>query len=133
MLRALGALSRPPSPDPLRFSVDERSAVERCLAGWPGAGHYIVFCIGGTEADKDWGDQVLRSLSDRHSDLGVLAMGAEEEGQRSERLLEFWPGPTLNLCSRFQRPRQAGRVVLGRGGHKSLYTSDWVSRVPPSA
>jgi ADP-heptose:LPS heptosyltransferase len=106
LLRVIGAESaQDRTPDwTFAFTQTEYRTAEDVLAGWAGRERYILFSLGAKLPDKDWGDtnwtHVLDRLSADRPNLGLVAIGAQDESPRTQRMLAAWRGPTLNLCGR---------------------------------
>jgi heptosyltransferase III len=106
LLRAVAALGEAGVDEDaawdLRLGADEVSAAARALAPVSGASGVLAFSIGTKVPANDYGDanwgEVLTRLGDLRPDLAVVGLGAPGEAARTDRLLERWPGPSLNLC-----------------------------------
>jgi ADP-heptose:LPS heptosyltransferase len=127
LMRAIGAGGRPLDPEDfaLHLSAAEVAEGRRCLeeAGI-GAG-FLAFSIGAKLAVNDWGDlrwtRCLAEIARVSDGLALVAFGAQAEALRSQRLLDAWPGTTLNLCGRVA-PRVSAAVLARAGvflGHDS--------------
>src|SRR5262249_41595673 len=72
-------------------------------------------CAGAKCDVKDWTDpnwsQLLRAVSKDDQGLGLVALGSQDESERSARLLDEWSGPKLNLCGAIRGPRIAAAVL----------------------
>jgi heptosyltransferase-3 len=103
LLRAVDADSDEPDWT-FPFTVEERAMAATCLADWPGKARYILFSLGAKLPDKDWGDanwiRVLGHLSAQAPDLGIVAIGAAGESERTRHVLASWQGPQLDLCGK---------------------------------
>jgi heptosyltransferase-3 len=103
LLRAIGAESQPEDWT-FPFTGAERVEAAAALNGWPGKNRYILFSLGAKLPDKDWGNpnwtRVLDRLSAAAPGLGIVAIGAANESERSRAILAAWKGPTLDLCGR---------------------------------
>ncbi len=101
-LRAVGL----PWPDKveINFNADEQNQADKIIADNFTNTPYIAFSIGGKLPDKDWGDlnwgRVLESLTSIRPSLGLMLIGAEDEGERTSGLAQNWGGPVLNLCGK---------------------------------
>ena len=106
--------------DPANRSLDitaaERQRAGATIENWPGAARFMAFCTGTKWPENDWSDArwsaLLADLTVRHSDLGLMAIGAAEDRDRSDRLMQIWRGPSLNLCGA-TTPR-TGAALLAR-------------------
>jgi len=128
MVRALAALGPIDLADPanwdLRFTPDERARAAAALAPLGGRA-FLGINMGGKDASKDWGDANWQALIDRlaqaHGDLGLVAVGAQDDFERSGAVLSRWPGPVANLCGQLS-PRESGAALGGAAlfiGHDS--------------
>ncbi|PWU10817.1 MAG: glycosyltransferase family 9 protein [Verrucomicrobia bacterium] len=65
---------------------------------------WIVASVGTKSDTNDWTEpnwlELIRSLRAKYSERGWAMIGAETEFQRSERFLNEWLGPKVNLCGR---------------------------------
>lgn len=98
----------------LKLSEQERAAAETTLA--PNATNAPVLAVSiGAKIDvKDWGDKnwstLLQILSAKLSGWRLITIGAAVERQRSQKLLESWSGPAMNLCGHLSA-RESGAVL----------------------
>jgi len=101
----------------LRFTADERARAAAALAPLAGRA-FLGINMGGKDASKDWGDANWQALIDRlaqtYGELGLVAVGAQDDFDRSGAVLGRWPGPVANLCGQLS-PRESG-AALGRSG-----------------
>jgi ADP-heptose:LPS heptosyltransferase len=80
--------------------------------------HQISKFIGlsiGTKMDvKDWTFAnwrlLVRQLASKYPQLGIVGIGAAEERQNTDAVLQLWPGPTLNVCGMFS-PRTSAALL----------------------
>lgn len=128
LARALAALGPIDLADPanwdLRFTADERVRAAAALAPLGGRA-FLGINMGGKDASKDWGDANWQALIDRlaqtHGGLGLVAVGAQDDFERSGAVLSRWPGPVANLCGALS-PRESGAALGGAAlfiGHDS--------------
>lgn len=115
-LAALGAIDlADPANWDLRFTDDERARAQAALEPLGGRA-FLGINMGGKDASKDWGDANWQALIDRlgatHGDLGLVAVGAREDFERSGAVLARWPGPVANLCGALS-PRESGAALGG--------------------
>jgi heptosyltransferase-3 len=117
LARCLSVLGQIDFNDPafwdLRFTAVETTAAHRFLA--PLADHdFIVAHVGGKVAANDWGDDnwsaILRHISRRWPDLGLLVVGSDDERERNDRLMAQWTGPALNGAGMLS-PRVSGATM----------------------
>lgn len=108
----------------LRFTPDERARAQAALAPIGGQA-FIGINMGGKDASKDWGDANWLALIERlgrtHGTLGLVAVGAPDDFDRSGAVLARWPGPVANLCGALS-PRESGAALGGAAlfiGHDS--------------
>ncbi len=118
LLRVIGAAE---SPDwTFAFTPPERQEADAVLADWAGRERYILFSLGAKLPDKDWGDsnwlRVLDQVSAAYPTLGLVAIGAQDESARTQRMLAAWRGPILNLCG-----RTAPRISALMGTRAAFY------------
>ncbi|NQV56042.1 MAG: glycosyltransferase family 9 protein [Rhodospirillales bacterium] len=77
---------------------------------------YIAFSLGAKLPDKDWGDRnwqrVLSIITEKHPELGLMAIGSGDEFERTERLISGWGGPRANLCGKTE-PRISALAMKG--------------------
>lgn len=118
LLRAVGGESANARIWRITFTEEEKQTAADHLDNWPARGNpghrFIAFSIGGKFPDKDWGDTnwrtLLTQLSEATPNVGLIAIGAENEKERSASLLTHWSGPTLNLCG-LTAPRVSALVM----------------------
>lgn len=98
----------------LRLTVDEQRAATTALTPLTFGRPLISASIGARAAEKDWGDGNWRTLLERLAptarDHALVMLGADVERERSEALLQCWPGERLNLCGRL-RPRESAAAL----------------------
>lgn len=108
LLRCLKSLGDPgiDSEDAfdLNLSQSDECAARSALDSIPPDARILAVSIGAKVDVKDWGEQkwseLIRLLNHRLPNLAVVTLGAEVEGERSQRMLELWDGPKVNLCGR---------------------------------
>jgi heptosyltransferase-3 len=109
----------------LRLVPAEREAAMRTLANWEGRDEFVAFSIGTKWPENDWGDtswqRVFDIVSGRKPGVGLVAVGASGESDRSAQLLEAWRGPTLNCCGSISPRESAGLIerAVCFAGHDS--------------
>jgi ADP-heptose:LPS heptosyltransferase len=108
----------------LRFTPAERARAAGALAPLQGRA-FLGINMGGKDASKDWGDAnwsaLIGHLARDHGQMGLVAVGAREDFDRSDAVLEGWPGPVANLCGLLS-PRESGAALGGAAlfiGHDS--------------
>ncbi len=98
----------------LRLSEEERSAAARKVKALPEKIPIISVSIGAKCSVKDWEDanwvELFRRLGGMYPGHALVMIGAKVERQRSEKLLNNWRGPTLNLCGELS-PRESAAVL----------------------
>lgn len=102
----------------LRLTADEIDEAARIFAetfrkGQHDGGRRLLgLSIGTKQAINDWGDAnwrvVLQSL--RSLGYGLFIFGGPEDRQRSQDLVEGWPGTVLNLCGKIS-PRVSAAML----------------------
>lgn len=114
LLRVIGAPSGQMAKCRLDFKSDEiQKAALIVTKGMP-AEKFIAFSIGAKLPDKDWGDEnwstVLKAITASDEKLGIILIGALDERDRCDNLIQSWRGPTLNLCGETE-PRLSALVM----------------------
>lgn len=103
-----------PSNWSLKLTDAEHAVAEQTLRGWEGREKFMVFSIGTKWTENDWGDanwrRVFEIVSDRHPDVGLVAIGAPGESERSAELMNAWRGPRLNCCGGLS-PRESAALI----------------------
>lgn len=98
----------------LRLSGAETGRARALLAPVAAGGRILAMSIGAKTDVQDWGDAnwsaLLGRIGPRLPGWGLVALGVEEERERSEALLAAWPGPRLNLCGSTS-PRESAAVL----------------------
>lgn len=73
---------------------------------------FVALSVGTKQSVNDWGDAnwqiVLDGLKNRK--ICLVTIGGAEDRPRSQELIKFWPGPSLNLCGAIS-PRVSGAVL----------------------
>ncbi|MDA0239278.1 MAG: hypothetical protein O3A84_04525 [Proteobacteria bacterium] len=118
LLRTVGGNSEDARIWRITFTDEERQLAAGQLTSWSSGTkdqqRFVAFSIGGKGADKDWGDpnwqSVLKEVSQANPNLGLIGIGAGNETERTDALLDHWSGPTLNLCGR-TAPRISAQVM----------------------
>jgi ADP-heptose:LPS heptosyltransferase len=107
------ALDRRESWD-LGLTASERNAARAALAGWPGAGRYLVMGTGTKIAAKDWGEANWARTAQgiARPGWGLVLIGSADEAPRAEAVARAWGGPALNLCGALA-PRVSAAVIEG--------------------
>jgi ADP-heptose:LPS heptosyltransferase len=108
----------------LRLTPEEAAAADTALAPL-GTTPFFAINMGGKVPAKDWGDDnwtaLLAALGRMTGHMGMIAVGAAEDSERSAAVLATWSGPVVDLCGRL-KPRETA-AVLGRArgfiGHDS--------------
>ncbi len=109
----------------LALTEQERSAANLALRLLPDGIPVISASIGSKWRVNDWEDanwsELLRKLCDMYPDHALVMVGAKIEYHRSQRLLDHWSGPSLNLCGDLS-PRESAAILQRAGifiGHDS--------------
>jgi heptosyltransferase III len=75
---------------------------------------YFAINMGGKAKEKDWGlpnwRALLKVLSDRYPQAGLLIIGAAEDSQRAQELASVWKGPVVDACGRLS-PRESAAAM----------------------
>jgi len=102
----------------LQLTASERAEASRCLTGHGISIPFIAASVGTKMQSKDWGESnwtaLLERLAAAHPELGMVMIGAGDERERSQRLLDRWTGPKANLCGSLS-PRISGGVLEKAG------------------
>ncbi len=106
----------------LRLSEAEYQEADRLLGG---TGPFIAFSVGTKLDVKDWTEPnweaLTQQLSARYPGLGLVALGANHDRERSDKMLDLWNGPKVNLCG--DTESRISAAVLSRAvfflGHDS--------------
>jgi len=109
----------------LKLSEDENREATRLLQGLDGLGPFVAVSVGTKVDVNDWTEpnweSLVRQLGNRYPGMGIVAMGANHDRDRSERMLEGWSGPKLNLCG--ESETRVSAAILHRAalflGHDS--------------
>ena len=116
LVRCLSALGPIDLDDPavwdLRLTDQERAVAQAALK--PLVGRAILAVnTGGKSPAQDWGDanwtEVFRQLGGS-LDVALMFVGAAEDSERAERLIQAWSGAALNLCGRLS-PRETAAAL----------------------
>lgn len=118
LARAVAVLGDARLDDPESWSLSltetERGAAARLVAHGRLGEQFLAFSIGGKFHAKDWGDdrwtETLRAVGAAFPYIGLAALGAPAESERSERLRALWPGPSVNFCG-VTDPRTSAAVM----------------------
>jgi heptosyltransferase III len=77
-------------------------------------GHYFAINMGGKAKEKDWGMpnwySLLKLLSDRYPQTGLLIVGAAEDSERARDLASAWKGPVVDACGKLN-PRESAAAM----------------------
>ena len=113
-VRALGAMDWSHAENwDLRLTPEEQARAADVLR--PLGERPVLACSVGTKVQaKDWGAEkwcvVLSALAERHAEMGLVLLGAEEENGVSELAAEAWQGRCVNLCGQLT-PRESAAVL----------------------
>lgn len=98
----------------LRLGARERVQATDLVENWPGRQRFMCFSAGTKQAIKDWTDPnwitVFTKLSAVDPALGIAAVGAPQDRERTDALLAHWRGPVLNACGRAD-PRTSAALI----------------------
>ena len=109
----------------LRLTDLERAAARAAIAPLPPTAPILAFSIGAKADVKDWGDAnwsaLLEHLRAELSGWSLVVLGAAVEHERSDRLLDSWRGPKINLCGVLSVRQSAAALERARlfVGHDS--------------
>lgn len=85
----------------LCLTRDEEERGREAVAPFAGE-PFLAINMGGKVADKDWGvvnwHSALSELGGRFPGLGLLVVGAAEDGERAREIIARWPGIGLDRC-----------------------------------
>lgn len=88
----------------LNLSESDDCAARAALDSIPPDARILAVSIGAKVDVKDWGErkwtELVRLLNQRLPNCALVTLGAEVERERSQRMLELWRGPKVNLCGR---------------------------------
>jgi heptosyltransferase-3 len=88
----------------LNLTSEEIAIAERILIAGNIDRPFVAVSVGTKVDVKDWTEpnwrSFIRELSDRFPITPIVAFGSEEESDRTEKCLEGWGGPKLNLCGK---------------------------------
>jgi ADP-heptose:LPS heptosyltransferase len=108
----------------LRLTEDELRAGTAVLTPLLSS-QYFAINMGGKAKEKDWGlpkwRGLLKVLSDRYPQSGLLIIGAAEDSERAQDLAAIWKGPVVDACGRLN-PRESAaamRQAVAFIGHDS--------------
>lgn len=98
----------------LRLTAFERQLAEQALDAIPHRAPVIAVSIGTKNQSNDWEmpnwTQLFEQLRASLSGWRLVLIGAAEEAERSDTLLEAWGGKGLNLCGKLT-PRVSAAVL----------------------
>lgn len=104
----------------LRLSCAELQVGVDLVRNWCNGGSFVISGLGTKIQVKDWGADnwklTLSRLSDKFPELGIAAIGSDDEFQLAQAVGAVWRGPFLNLCGRLT-PRESASVMK----HATMY------------
>lgn len=117
LVRCLSALGPIDLDDPamwdLRLTDHELHAGSQALASL-GSLPYLAINMGGKAVQKDWGldnwRTLLAALSERHPHTGLLVVGALEDRERAQAIVDVWHGPVIDACGTLS-PRESAAAM----------------------
>lgn len=114
-LRSLGEINlSDPSCWDLELTAEERNEAEQLLADAAIQPPFIALSLGSKLLVKDWTSEnwknLIARLSNRYSGLAIVALGAEEEREKTDSVLAHWKGTVANLCGKTS-PRVSAAVL----------------------
>ena len=88
----------------LRLTAHEEAKAAKALANWEGRESFFVSSVAAKVREKDWSygnwSRLFSRLSQIHSKLGLVLVGAESEKEYSQQAAKDWKVSFLNLCGR---------------------------------
>ena len=114
-LRSLGEINlSDPSCWDLELTAGEKNEAEQLLAAAAIQPPFIALSLGSKLLVKDWTSEnwknLLARLSSCYSALAIVALGAEEEREKTDSILAHWKGTVANLCGRTS-PRVSAAIL----------------------
>ena len=98
----------------LELTTEERNEAERLLADADVQSPFIAMSLGAKLLVKDWTpenwESLLSGLSISYPGLAIVALGAEDEREKTDSVLAHWRGIAANLCGRTS-PRVSAAVL----------------------
>jgi heptosyltransferase III len=98
----------------LNLTPAERQKAEKELEGWKKSGQFIAAGIGTKVDTKDWGQENWKALFAQwcrtHPAVGMALVGSADEYGISEKIIDSWKGPWLNLCGKLT-PRETAAIL----------------------
>lgn len=100
----------------LRLTTQEHETATQALVDWEGRDEFVAFSIGTKWPENDWGDekwrQVFEIVSDRRRAIGLIAVGAPGESDRSAQLrfaadFRSIGGEVAYICLRYVKKSDA--------------------------
>jgi heptosyltransferase-3 len=96
----------------LRLTPEERQTGQNFVAPLGGR-PFLAVNTGGKVPNKDWGEEnwleLLRQLSEV-AKIPLVVLGGADDSPRAQRLLQAWPGPSLDGTGRLS-PRESAAVL----------------------
>jgi heptosyltransferase-3 len=97
----------------LRLTEEELRAGASVLSPLLSA-EYFAINMGGKAKEKDWGlpnwHALIKVLSDRYPQTGLLIIGAAEDSERAQDLAAAWKGPVVDACGKLN-PRESAAAM----------------------
>jgi ADP-heptose:LPS heptosyltransferase len=109
----------------LGLTDKESTLATAALAPLSGSAGILAISLGTKLEVNRWDDErwkgMLASAGARLRGWGVVALGAAAEAEATQRILEAWPGPRLNLCGQLPVRQSAAILACSRVfvGHDS--------------
>ncbi len=98
----------------LGFDEQEMKEAEDLAEKFGLTPRFLSFSIGAKDPVKDWGDenwgQLMSRLYLRYPQSTLVAVGAQDEKERTEKILSNWKGKKANLCG-LCSPRLSGIIL----------------------
>jgi heptosyltransferase-3 len=113
MLNKVVPVNLTPADWDLRLSAAERTKVDGLLDSMQSSA-LLAIAPGAKIPAKDWGSgnwtSLMKSLASRYSAVGLVMVGARDEGALCEEIGQRWAGPVLNLCG-LLTPRETAAAL----------------------
>ncbi len=103
----------PPWTD-LKLTPAELAEGDKLLEDSGTTGNFLVASVGAKGQLKDWTverwHELFALLGSHYSQVGMVTVGSADEFDRSQAMLDLWPGPKANLCGKMG-PRVSASVM----------------------
>lgn len=117
LLRCLASLERVDENDvaywELNLTDAEKQKAQTLLTPLASV-DYLICSVGTKMPANDWGEDnwkaLIQQMADAYAHHGLIFIGGKEDHERSEKLKQFWKGPTLNTCG-LLKPRESAALI----------------------